>query len=120
MSVQKAAGNIELFTVGGSTVETHDAVGITQVHTLFPTSMTVVLSDGTPASNAFTTFARAKAASMTINLVTGAWTTTAGTSGTLSNGQLNPLNANQRTLRNSLENIANAIGLVPGTLVAWT
>ena len=121
MPIQKAAGAIETFTLGGSTVETHDAHALTEIHTLFlSNTMTVVFSEGTPATNSFGSFPRAHVATMTIDLVTGKWTNSAGATGTLSGAQLTAVNNNQKALRNGLETIANATGLTPGTIVAWT
>ncbi len=121
MPIQKASGQIETFTLGGSTVETHDATALTETHNLFlSNTLAVVYTDGTPATNSFATFPRVKTATLTINTVTGKWTTSAGTTGTLSGGQLTAIKNNQTALRNGLENIANAIGLTPGTIVAWT
>lgn len=120
MPIQKSAGNIETFTLGGSLVETHDATAIATTHTEFITNVFVAtFTDGTPATNSFATFPRAKSAFLNIDMTTGNWRTSAGTSGTLSAGQLTALNANQKNLKNGIENLANAIGLTPGTIVAW-
>ncbi len=121
MSIQKGAGAIELFTIGGSTVETHDAAAIAIAHTAFLTNnLTATFVEGTPASNSFATFPRVKTATLNINIATGAWTTSAGTSGTLGAGAVTAIKNNQTNLKNGLENVANAIGLLPGTIVAWT
>ncbi len=121
MPIQKAAGAIETFTLGGSVVETHDAHALTEIHTLFlSNTMTVIFPEGTPATNSFGSFPRAKIATLTIDLVTGKWTSSAGSTGTLSGAQLTAINNDQRALRNGLETIANAIALTPGTVVAWT
>lgn len=121
MPVQYAAGNIETFTLGGSTVETHDSAAISTANTDFlGNQITVVFIDGTPASNSFAGFARSKARSLTIDMVTGKWNSSTGSSGTLSGAQLTALQNNQRNLKNGMENIANAIGIIPGTIVAWT
>ncbi len=102
-------------------VETHDATALTETRNLFLTNtLAVTFSDGNPANNTFASFPRANTATLTINTVTGKWTTSAGTTGTLTGGQLTAIKNNQTNLRNGLENIANAIGLVPGTIVAWT
>lgn len=121
MPIQKASGQIETFTLGGSTVETHDASALSAVNTQFLSSIiTAQFVDGTPANNSFASFPRANTATLTINLSTGKWTTSVGTTGTLSAGQLNAIKNNQTNLRNGLENVANAIGLLPGTVVAFT
>lgn len=121
MPIQKAAGQIETFTLGGSTVETHDATALIETHNFFqPNTLRVIYADGTPANNSFASFPRANVATLVINTATGKWTSSAGTTGTLSGAQLNAIKNNQTALRNGLENIANAIGLTPGTVVAWT
>lgn len=121
MPIQRAAGTIETFTVGGSTVETHDASALTETHNLFLSNqLRAVFADGTPATNSFGSFPRANTFTLTINTTSGRWISSAGTSGTLSGGQLTAIKNNQTALRNGLENIANAIGLLPGTIVAWT
>lgn len=121
MPIQYSAGNTETFTLGGSTVETHDAAAISSSNTDFlGNQITVVFIDGTPATNSFAGFSRSKTRSISIDMVTGKWNSSSGTSGTLSGAQLTGLQNNQKSLKNGIENIANAIGLIPGTIVAWT
>ena len=121
MPIQYAAGNIETFTLGGSTVETHDSAAISTSNTDFlGNQITITFIDGTPATNSFAGFSRSKIRSITIDMVTGKWNTSTGSQGTLSGAQLTALQNNQRSLKNGIENIANAIGLIPGSIVAWT
>ena len=121
MPIQKAAGAIEVFTLGGTPFETHDATGIIQTNVIYPSStLTATFADGTPASNAFASFPRVNTVTLTIDIATGRWRTSAGTIGTLSGAQLTAIKNNQTSLKNGLENLANAIGLTPGTIVAWT
>ena len=123
MPITLNAGAIETFTLGGSTVATHDTEAISTSQTDYlGLTMTVVFAQGTPASNSFATDARAKTHTLNIDLATGKWNTSVGTQGTLPGATLTSLQNNQRALKNGLENIANSISpaLIPGTVVAWT
>lgn len=121
MPISLSAAQVETLTLGGSVVFTHDTEAVSSSQTDFlGLTMTVVFAQGTPASNAFATDGRAKIHSLNIDLSTGHWNSSTGTSGTLTSPQLTALQTNQRNLKNGLETIANAIGLIPGTVVAWT
>jgi len=121
MPVTLQAAQIETLTLGGSTVFTHDTEAVSFISTdVLGLQMTVTFAQGTPASNSFGTDARAKTHTLVIDLSTGKWNASSGTSGTLGSPSLTALNTNQKNLKNALETIANAIGLIPGTVVAWT
>lgn len=121
MPISLSAANIETLTLGGVTVSTHDTEAISTSQTDFlGNQITVTFAQGTPASNSFASDARAKIHSLTIDMSTGKWNTSTGVTGTLGAGALTTLQTNQRNLKNAMETIANNIGLIPGTVVAWT
>lgn len=121
MPIQLSAANIETLTLGGTTVETHDTAAVSSSNTDYLGSQIIAtFLEGTPPNNSFSALVRGRTRSITVDLNTGNWNTSAGTRGTLSSAALTALQNNQKNLRNGLENIANAVGLIPGTVVAWT
>lgn len=121
MPISLQAANIETITLGGSVVITNDTEAVSQaISDFIGGDLNVTLAQGTPASNAFTTNARAKTHTLRINVLNGQWNTSTGQQGTLGGAALTALQTNQRNLKNALETIANNIGLVSGTVVAWT
>lgn len=122
MPISLPATQVETHSIGGNVVATTDAAAISNASIDFLGNVIVVtFSTGTPASNAFGTakFA-AKQFQITIDTSTGNWSSSAGTSGTLTPTQLTTLATNQRTFKNGLEQLAIVIGLIAGSVTLWT
>ncbi len=121
MSISLLAANQESYVKGGSTIEANNAAALIGINTSFPANQVqFTFSQGTPATNSFVPGPRSSNPTLSVDLVAGNWTTSTGLSGTLSGAQLTALNTNQRNLRNAVENLANAINMIPGSIVAWT
>lgn len=121
MPVALPSSSVETHTVGGSVVATIDAAAISNGTIDFLGNViTVMFTVGTPAGNAFApSHLINKQFQLMIDTSTGNWSTSAGTSGTLTPTQLTSLLNNQRALKNGLEQLATLIGLLSGTFTAW-
>jgi hypothetical protein len=121
MPVSLTAGQIEATTVGGVGVDTANAAVAANFSTDFGGSVQLVIAKGTPASNAFGGSPRTSAIVATLNLSSGAWSATNGTSGTLSGAALTNFKNNTLTpLRNQLETFVLNNVLPGGSQVSWT
>ena len=121
MPTSLAAPDIETIVIGGATIETHDAIAATEINIdLVHSTISVAFMSGTPANNSFIPGAQGAPYWVKINTLTGDWTSSLGTSGTLTGAQLTTINGNIKNARNGAEAIANALGVISGTFVAWT
>jgi len=121
MPVTLSAGGIETYTLGGVTVESHVASAIIGINDNFPGKTSVyTFAQGGPSDNTFAPGPRSSTPTISVDLVTGRYVTSTGLTGTLTGAQLTALLNSQRTEKNAIENFANAIGLLPGTVVAYT
>jgi len=121
MPTSLTAADVEQISLGGSVVETHDAIAATEMQIDFVhNSITVAFVSGTPANNTYIPGVHGTAYWVKINTATGDWTSSLGTSGTLTALQLATLNSNLKNSRNGSEGLANLVGIIPGTIVVWT
>lgn len=121
MPTNLASPDIEQISMGGSVIETHDAIAATQMSIDFTNHIVeVAFVSGTPADNTFIPGAHGTAYWVKINTLSGDWTSSLGTSGTLTTPQLATINGNIKNARNGAEALTNALGVIPGTWMAWT
>jgi len=125
MPISIPASAIEALQRNGVTIETRDSCALVGINMNFPgNTVTFTFAYGSPATNSFVQSVnpgpQTAVTSVTVNTANGSWTASTGQSGTLTGPQLTTLNTNQRTLRNSAETVANALGVIGGSVTAWT
>lgn len=87
----------------------------------FGQTFTGVFRTGTVTGGNLNAGAFGDTVTLVVNLVTGAWTSSNGFSGTIGSTPLNNFNAQFKTDRNAAEGFAaGASGIMPGTQVPWT
>jgi hypothetical protein len=108
-------------TAGASTIESDLSSAITFVWIDFVNNILgIIMQNGTVSGSSFTPGAEVPAeVQCTMNLTTGAWTTTTGLSGTANPAVLAAQVAQFQTSRNGGEQFMLAIGAVSGTYTAW-
>jgi hypothetical protein len=111
--------NVATASISGTTVESDANAAVTYFEMAYPDSLRVYFSYGTTAGQVFTPGTTLPKVVQTINLNTGAWTSSNGLSGTLTSPQLSAAQGYALSIRNGLETLA-AVAVVPGTAVAWT
>lgn len=120
MPISRSAATTEVIQQGGSTISTIDSAAIqSSENDHFNRKLSIHFGLGTPANNTFAVNSRVPGLDLIIDEATGAWRTNLGTSGTLTAGQLANVQNDARIFKNRMENIANAIGLIPGTHNPW-
>lgn len=123
MSITLTAAQATAFQLGGVTVESNPNAACVPIQIDFnANTVTFILQQGTTSGANFTIGAHGQFVSVTINLVTGQWSTNGaiGISGTLSAPALANLLTTLRGLRNSAETFAINNGIIPGaTQVPW-
>ncbi|SRR6266436_342105 len=112
----------KLVAINGVTQENDTIGGIVSMHVDYlAQTVTFVLQIGQLVSNNINVGAYSSPVTVTINLVTGAWTSSGGQSGTVGAGALTTLNNQFKSDRNAVETFAaGGSGILPGTTVAWT
>lgn len=112
---------IEETLQGGSPVEIRNAIACTAMAIDFTGhSVTVSFMSGSPADNTFAPGAHGTPYWTSIDMITGNWTASTGASGTLTAPQLATMNGNLRNARNGAEGLSNILGVLAGTMAAWT
>jgi hypothetical protein len=108
MPISLQAALQEGFQVGGSTVESVNAVAASNLSLDFSSSfMTFTSSKGANASNSFAGSNRGQSISVQLNVGTGAWQASNGASGNLGGGALSTLQGQLRAFRNQLETFSS-------------
>lgn len=110
---QQGASTLENDTVAGASTYALDAATAAPVF-----ACRIQLGTGVSAQ-AITVNKFSSQINMSLNLVTGAWATDNGQSGTLSGAALNTFVTSLKTLRNTVETFAINNGIVAGTQVGW-
>lgn len=112
---------IEETLLGGNPAEIRNAIGCTAMAIDFTNhSVTVSFLSGAPADNTFTPSTHGTPYWTTIDTISGNWISSTGASGTLTGPQLATMNGNLKNARNGSEALANSLGVLPGTIVAWS
>lgn len=122
MPIQLSSNLVGVTSVGGTVIDTRDteAIGSISIDYIGGT-ITVIFTQGTPASNAFQASLKQTSvpASITLNTVTGAWTAN-GPNGTLTAPQLASVLTVTKNIRNTIEQFAVTLNIISGTFTAWT
>lgn len=110
------------FSISGSITES-DTIGACTYMVVDYRAQTVTFEfrQGVLASGNITAGNYSPVITMTVSLVTGAWTTSSGQSGTIGAGALASFNSQIKSDRNLVETFAaGGSGILPGSQVAWT
>ncbi|SRR6266436_3107446 len=111
-------------TVGGTQTENDTAAGL-MVYSVnagiggSAPSLDAYFHQGTVSGQAINKGANAPVVELSVNLVTGAWVGSNGTSGTLTGPQLTSVVSTLKANRNALETFAVNNGVIAGAQVAW-
>lgn len=114
------------FSVSGSIAESDSQGGVTSYTVDFNNnSVTFNLVLGSVSGQSVipgpVAAAAGKSVTVTVNMTTGAWTSSNGLSGTLSGAAFTNIVAAFKSIRNQMETFASgASGIMPGAQVAWT
>jgi hypothetical protein len=121
MPISLPAELIETRTMGGQTTDTMDAVAVSVGNIDFLNHLiTIRFDSGTPSSNAFSASSGGRQYTLTLDTVGGAWSDSKGATGVLPPANLANIVDRFRMVKNDLETMANAVGLIPGAMNAWT
>jgi hypothetical protein len=112
--------NAAVVSIGGSTVESDANSAATYMEVSFPNIIRLYFDYGTTAGQVFTPGVRVGRVIVSIDLVTGIWSGSNGTSGTLVGAALTNLQATVKGWRNAAETFAVNQNVLPGSQVAWT
>ena len=112
--------NPTTLSINGLTVESDANAALTYMEVVYPTQVRLFYSYGSTSGQVFTPGSTVGKVIVTVNLVTGAWTSTSGTSGTMSGAGLTALQNAAINLQNAFENFAVNNSIIAGTQVAWT
>ena len=112
--------NVATVSIGGSTVESDANAAATYMEVSFPNSVRLFFDYGTTVGQAFTSGTRVGRVEVIIDLITGDWKASNGTSGTMGGAALTNLNSTVRGWRNSAESFAVNNSIIPGATVAWS
>jgi hypothetical protein len=108
-------------SIGGIAIESDANSALTYIElTSFPRSVRLFFSFGATTGQLFAAGPTIPKVIVTVDLVTGVWTSSNGLSGTLGAAGLQALQTVTLNLRNGLENFAVNQNIVAGTFVAWT
>jgi hypothetical protein len=120
MSITLTAAEINQLIIGGVAVETDAVAAVTNIVIDFVgQTATFQVLKGSIVNGAFIPGQLQQGSfSITISLVTGAWTTTSGLSGALTTQGLSTAISTTNSYRDSTEAMANSI-VYNGTLVPW-
>lgn len=110
---QQGVSTLENDTVAGASTYTLDAATAAPVFVCRLQLGTGVLSQAISVNK------YSSQITVSVNLVTGAWATDTGVSGTLSGGALTSFVNSLKALRNTVETFAITNGIVAGTQVGW-
>lgn len=122
MSITLAAAAISTRTLGGVTKETNNTDAVQNLQVDFQqNTLSFTIIGGTLAGQVFTPGSTlADNVQVTVDLTTGRWNASNGTTGTLNGGGLTALQNTLKSLRNSGETFATGNAIIAGTQVAWT
>lgn len=121
MSITLSASAISVKTVGGIVKETDATDAITSLQLDYQqNNLTFVIQGGTFVGQVFTPGSAGDNVQVTMDLVTGRWNASNGTSGTLGGASLTNLLTTLKGLRNTGETFAVSTAIIAGTQVAWT
>lgn len=119
MSITLTSGT--LVQINGSTVE-NDTVGActSMLVDYFSQTVTFTFRTGTIQNGNLNAGLYGPTVTLTVNLQTGAWSSSSGQSGTIGAGALASFNSQMKSDRNLVETFAaGAAALLPGVQVAW-
>lgn len=121
MSITLPASLVTTFTVGGVSVETNGFAACVPIDLDFVANRaSFAIKQGVTSGANFTPGAHGSVINVSIDLVSGAWASDSGLSGTLGGAGLTNLNTTLRGLRNSAETFVVSAGIVSGgTQVPW-
>lgn len=121
MSITLSASAISVKTVGGIVKETDATDAITSLQLDYQQNiLAFTVQGGTLAGQVFTPGSAGDNIQVTMDLVTGRWNASNGTSGTLGGASLTSLLTTLKGLRNTGETFTTGNAIVAGTQVAWT
>jgi hypothetical protein len=109
---------------GGTTIETDNAaacMAFAVSWTLVGPTAVATFQDGAVSGISLNpgTIAGLNTVQFSLNMTTGAWSTSNGLSGTISGAALNSFLTTLKSIRNTIEAEAVSLGIIAGTQVAW-
>jgi hypothetical protein len=111
---------IASMSIGGVAIESDANAALTYMEVSYPNSLRLFFGYGTTAGQSFSAGANLPRVIVTLNLATGAWSSSNGLSGTLLSSGLTTLQTALLNMQNGLETFAVNQNIIPGVQVAWT
>jgi hypothetical protein len=112
--------NAAILSINGAVAESDANAEFYYLELSFPSSVRLFYGFGTPVGSTFTPGTQLPKVIVTLNLVTGAWTSTNGLSGTVSGAGFTAVQNDFLALVNIAETFAVNNNIVVGTTVPWT
>jgi len=112
--------NAAVLSINGAVTESDANASLYYFELSFPNSVRLFYGFGTTVGSVFTPGTQLPKVIVTLNLVTGAWTSTNGLSGTVSGAGFTAVQNDFLALVNIAETFAVNNSLVVGTQVPWT
>lgn len=111
---------IASMSIGGVAIESDANAALTYMEVSYPNSLRLFFGYGTTSGQSFSVGTNLPRVVVTLNLATGAWSSSNGLSGTLLSSGLTTLQTALLNMQNGLETFAVNQNILPGMQVAWT
>ena len=112
--------NSAVLNINGAVAESDANATLFYVELNFPSSVRLFYGYGTTVGSVFTPGTQVPKIVVTLNLITGVWSSSNGLSGTASGAGFTALQTDVLALVNDAESFATANSVVVGAGVAWT
>ena len=112
--------NSAVLSINGAVAESDANATLFYVELNFPSSVRLFYGYGTTVGSVFTPGTQVPKIVVTLNLITGVWSSSNGLSGTASGAGFTALQTDVLALANDAESFATANSVVIGSGVVWT
>jgi hypothetical protein len=111
---------IASMSIGGVAIESDANAALTYMEVSYPNNLRLFFGYGTTTGQSFSSGTNLPKVIVTLNVATGAWSSSNGLSGTLLSSGLTTLQTALLNMQNGLETFAVNQNITPGVQVAWT